>query len=95
MWKQNWEWTGETQDVNEMVARIESTITTVLDTHAPIKNIKTRKYYRKGLTQSTRELMQKRDEVRKLMRTTRDQKRKGSLGKKYRKLHNKTSQLYF
>ena len=91
--KQNWNEIDECQGVNEMVDIFDKNVALALDEAAPMKSFTVRSNHRFGLSDSTKDLMKKRDKTRKEIGNATSQERT-ILMKQYKSLRNRvTGQL--
>ena len=91
--KQNWSEIDKCQGVNEMVDIFDTNVALALDEVAPVKKFTVRSNHRFGLSDSTKDLMKKRDKTRNEIRKASAQERT-VLMKQYKSLRNRvTSQL--
>ena len=91
--KQDWLDVEEATNVTRMVDIFNANVLSALDEIAPIKTFKIRSNHRFGLSESTRELMKKRDKTRNEIRTAAT-KEAAILIKQYKILRNRvTSQI--
>ena len=90
---QDWLDVDEADDVNKMVDIFNANVQAALDQVAPVKSFKIRSNHRFGLSESTRELMRKRDRTRNEIRRAAN-KEKATLIQQYKTLRNRvTSQI--
>jgi hypothetical protein len=76
------------EDVDDMVNTLETQLNSVLDCHAPYKEVKMRSNFRRGLSDETKNLMKERNSLqRKMKKLAGDQQLQMHL--KYRQLRNK------
>ena len=93
MAKQNWSEIDKCQGVNEMVDIFDTNVALALDEVAPVKKFTVRSNHRFGLSDSTKDLMKKRDKTRNEIGKASAQERT-VLMKQYKSLRNRvTSQL--
>jgi exonuclease III len=91
--QQDWLLVDECETVNEMVEAFNENIIKALDLVAPVKNFVIRSRHRFGLSDSTKELMKKRDRIRNSISAAKGQER-ATLSSQYKVLRNKvTSQI--
>jgi hypothetical protein len=91
--QQDWLEVDEEEDVNAMVARFNKNVALALDRVAPVKSFKIRSNHRFGLSESTKDLMKKRDSTRNSINKA-TPKEKQTLQKQYKALRNRvTSQI--
>ena len=91
--QQDWLLVDECETVNEMVKAFNENIIKALDLVAPVKNFVIRSRHRFGLSDSTKELMKKRDRIRNSISAAKGQER-ATLSSQYKVLRNKvTSQI--
>jgi len=79
---QDWEDLGKTEDVNNKVKA-------ALDVCAPWKNIKIRPNYKSGVSEKTRELIKQRDDLRKSIHKSSNEKK--IIHEQYKKLCNRVA----
>ena len=76
--------------VNDMVSAFTENITRALDSVAPVKSVTIRSNHRFGLSDSTKELLKKRDSTRRLIKSV-DGQEKAVLLNQYKTLRNKVT----
>ena len=84
-----WERLGETEDVEEMAKFFNETVVEALDECAPVKTVIIKPGYKFGLTQQTKALIKERDDTRKAIGKSPNEKK--ILHEKYKKLRNKVT----
>jgi hypothetical protein len=84
-----WEDLGKTEDVNEMAQNFNNRVVEALDECAPWKNIKIQKNYKFGISKKTKELIKERDNVRKLIHLSPNEKKINH--ERYKKLRNRVT----
>ena len=82
-----WERLAETEDLEDMTKDFSELITEALDQCAPMKEFKLNTNYKHGLTKETKELIKERDELRKSMKRSTNEKK--VLHARYKKLRNR------
>ena len=87
---QDWSAVENCEEVDEMVKEFQENITSALDQIAPIKTFTVKSNYRFGLSESTKELMQKRDNTRSKIGSA-EGREKGVLIKQYKLQRNKVT----
>ena len=80
---------GKPKDVNEMAQYFNNRVVEALDECAPWKNIKIQKNYKFGVTKETKELIKERNNVRKLIHLSPNEKI--IIHERYKKLRNRVS----
>ena len=91
--QQDWFTVEDCENVDDMVEAFNNNIIRALDAVAPVKKFVIRSGHRFGLSESTKELMKKRDRTRKSITTAKGQE-KAALSCQYKTLRNKvTSQI--
>jgi len=86
---QDWEDLGKTEDVNKMAEEFNSKVKAALDVCAPWKNIKIRPNYKSGVSEKTRELIKQRDDLRKSIHKSSNEKK--IIHEQYKKLCNRVA----
>ena len=85
--RQNWENLASTDSVNEMVKSFNINLQTALDESAPWKTITVHTNYKHGLSESTKQLIKERDQIRKSIIKSPNEKK--ILHEKYKKIRNR------
>ena len=88
--QQDWSAVENSEGVNEMVAEFTNNVTLALDQVAPVKSFTIRSNHRFGLSDSTKELMKKRDQTRSKIKDVSGNE-KGVLLAQYKQLRNKVT----
>jgi len=88
--KQNWAEIEYCLDVDEMVTLFDNNVKRALDLAAPVKTFKIRSNHRFGITEGTKGLMKKRDNVRNKIKKAKGQEKKNLL-QQYKILRNKVT----
>ena len=70
-----WEDLGRTEDINEMAEDFNKKIKEALDACAPWKNVKIRQYYKSGISEETKQLIRQRDDLRKSIHKSPNEKK--------------------
>jgi hypothetical protein len=76
------------EDVDDMVKTLETQLNSVLDCHAPYKEVKMRSTFRRGLSNETKNLMKERNSLQRKMKKLAGDKQL-QMHLKYRQLRNK------
>jgi hypothetical protein len=84
-----WEDLGRTEDVNEMAEDFNNKVKAALDVCAPWKNIKICQNYKSGISDKTKQLIRQRDDLRKSMHRSPNEKK--VLHEQYKKLRNRVT----
>jgi hypothetical protein len=84
-----WEDLGKTEDVNEMAQYFNNRVVQALDECAPWKNIKIQKNYKFGVTNETQEFIKERNNVKKLIHLSPNEKK--IIHERYKTLYNRVT----
>ena len=87
---QDWLEVNDAEDVDSMVSQFNKNVEQALDRVAPVKSFKIRSNHRFGLSENTKDLMRKRDQVR-ISVSKASTKEKPTLQKQYKALRNKVT----
>ena len=85
--QKRWEKLGETEEIEIMSKNFTDLVTEALEECAPMTKFKIGTNYKHGLTQETKNLIKKRDELRKEMKRSPNEKK--TLHERYKKLRNR------
>ena len=88
--QEDWLDVDDCEDVNEMVRIFTDNVNRALDKVAPVKTVTIRSNHRFGLSDSTKELMKKRDKTRRLIQTSSGNEKQVLL-QQYKTLRNKVT----
>ena len=87
--RKNWEKLAETEDIEQMTEDLTKLITEALDECAPMTKFKLNTNYKHGLTKETKELIKERDNLRKEIKRSPNEKK--TIHERYKKLRNRVT----